>query len=889
MGRRPRTKQLVPRAWYDAMSGVPNWPTTMRSNLGDGRLVGVSPTSRDGIGSVWLYKRVPLSPMVDARDGAELERSVAPLAAAFEALARASGSVGGRRLAEASYREFHVLSVNVPRRFRPPAGHPVHDVLLSSFGNRTVDLRLVLLGVRLVPAVDLSGGLGSAARGYLESLTATGVPLVEFTRDFQRLDAELSRAGLVTPADADVRLANCWWNLGRYADTPMMAHHDHTHIFGTVQSAVRAARSAPEDCEEWTTESVPDQWAVTMASVTDFEVDGIAAGDRRARWVSTLLDMGALCVSLRGKVEPAKVTRGVLRRNRELYQRDIVERSAAGKSSRGEQETRLAQLAEIEDRYANGTAPPTVKGLSTVVGFDGNVPDLRDIIPEQLPLVLAPMSDLQPVAMAETYLCSPARGNPTLHDVPSHVLTYSGLTSLSAVGDVPGNSLLLGFTETDRQPVWMDMSAASNEDAVPICMVPGSTGSGKTAVAQWMAYQAAQVPNALGEKCPVVLFNPKPGQSLRKMADAVGGATFRLDELTSADGAVDPLRFSRTPQDGMDLAVSLLLSVNPWGPARDSYEIPLFKALKHGIDRGAAATGQALHIAAEELNDAVVTQMVEAVDHLAGAVPQFRALVGLNPRRDGLRVSQGLTLIEVGNSHLNLPEPGNRAPDVTQRIALALVRMMVFGTMSALTGRQGVVFLDEGWVFTSAGRAEMDRLGRLARSLEVFPILLTQKMSDALHAGLAGYISRGLIMSIGDTGEARAAFELFKLDPTPERMTRVRAKPKLGGETSDADNDRAGVFDWRSLRALISPDRVVHRGAVGYHVDLAGRCVPVEIVIPDWFIRVASTNGLDIRAREHAERMAAPVGAEPQPLTTVRGAADMIGRSAPVSSEQDRP
>ena len=75
----------------------------------------------------------------------------------------------------------------------------------------------------------------------------------------------------------------------------------------------------------------------------------------------------------------------------------------------------------MEDHYANGTAPPTIKGLSTIVGFDGNIPDLRDITPAELPLVLAPMSDLQPVAMAETYLCSPARGNPTLHDVPAHV------------------------------------------------------------------------------------------------------------------------------------------------------------------------------------------------------------------------------------------------------------------------------------------------------------------------------------------------------------------------------------------------------------------------------------------------------------------------------------
>ncbi len=777
-------RKVIPPGWHEAMRDVPNWPTTMRSNLGDGRLIGVSPNSRDGIGSVWLYKKVPLGPMLDARDDAELERSAAPLAAAFEALGRAATTVGGRRLAEASYREFHLLTINVPKHFRPPADHPLHEILLESFGERTVEQRLVLLGVRLVPAVDMSSGIAAAVQGFLESLTSAGVPLVEFTKDFHRLDAELGRAGLVTARDSDIRLANCWWNLGRYPDTPMMAHHNHLHLFGTVDAAVRATRSAPENCADWGVDTVPDEWAVTMASVTDFEVEGLSTLDRGARWASRLLDIGALTVSMRGKVEPAKVTRGVIRRNKELYERDIHERFAAGKSGRGEQESRLAELSGVEDLYATGGAPPTVKDLSTIVGFDGSVPDLRDIAPADLPLVLAPMSDLQTVALAETQLCSPARGNPTLHDVPAHLLTYSGVTSLSVVGDAPRNSVLLGFTETDRQPVWMNMSAAANEDTYPTCICPGASGSGKTLLAQWLAYQTARTRNASGELTPVVLINPKPGQSLRTLVDAAGGNHFRLDELTSADGAVDPLRFAKTPDVGLDLAASVLLSINPWGPHKAAFEIPLFRALKYGISAGANATGQALRLARADLGDPVITQLVDAVDTLLEAVPQARALIGVTPHGDGLRVSEGLTLIEVGDSHLNLPQPGADA-DVTQRIALSIVRMLVFGTMSALTGRQGVVFLDEGWVFTSAGMQEMDRLGRLARSLEVFPILLTQKVSDALAAGLAGYISRGLIMHISDVAEARASFQLFKLDPTPERMTRVTAKPKLGGDTDD--------------------------------------------------------------------------------------------------------
>jgi hypothetical protein len=47
----------------------------------------------------------------------------------------------------------------------------------------------------------------------------------------------------------------------------------------------------------------------------------------------------------------------------------------------------------------------------------------------------------------------------------------------------------------------------------------------------------------------------------------------------------------------------------------------------------------------------------------------------------------------------------------------------------------------------------------------------------------------------------------------------------------------------------------VMRGAVGIYVDLAGRAVPVEIRLPDHFLRLASTNPEDIRHRA-AERAA---------------------------------
>jgi hypothetical protein len=248
--------------------------------------------------------------------------------------------------------------------------------------------------------------------------------------------------------------------------------------------------------------------------------------------------------------------------------------------------------------------------------------------------------------------------------------------------------------------------------------------------------------------------------------------------------------------------------------------------------------------------------MVTAVLDLAVSSPMFRACVGSTNGGQSLRASEGITLIKVGDAHLDLPPPGQLASEsnLNQRIALALVRMMVFGSASALAMRSGVLMLDEAWVMLGAGRSEMERLGRLARSQQVFPMLFTQRISDALDAGLSGYISRGLILPIQDETEALAACQMFKLEPTPERMGRITAKATLGSSA----NEVGTAPNWNSMRALRDHETgEVLRGAVGIYVDLAGRAVPVEVRLPDEFLKMSSTNPEDIR-RRMAERAAEP-------------------------------
>lgn len=827
----------------------PAWPTTMRSRLRDGRLMGTD-------GSVWVYRSVPMGPVVDAKTPADAVAAAEPVLAALEELsAMASYTMARRSMARGGYRQVHMLLVNVPQLYEPDrdlsrdhnrgdggAGDRSNvEYLRRWFGHTPIDRRVLLLGVRLQARVGGAGGLRAAVDSVTETLISGGTPLGDYDADFAKVAAALGRAGLTEPGLEEVRLANAWWNHGEYADTPLLVHADHLHVFGSVDAVRAADQAGVEACAGWDTAGVP-QHAISFASVQDLDLPFLDVAHPASAWMSSLVAAGALVVSVRGNVEPSPITRQELRRQRKRYIDDIRERASQGKMDRAEQEEMLDQLGQVEALYATGrgTAAPTLAGTSVVAGFDGQVGDISQVISHHSPAKLSMMAYRQPGAMAETMLCSSIAANPNLHDLPAQTIACSGMVSLNLVGDLDG--ALVGFTERDRQPAYLSPSAASAGDGSPICVVPGQTGSGKSVLMLNLGDQFARAGR------PVVIWDPKQESDHSAVVEAAGGQVYSLDRLLEADGVFDPIRFSATTDVGVELAASMLMSINPWGDAKNNMEVPLQHALAYGVQHGAGCIGQALAIAKRDLD--LPAGLVERVELLASSSAQFRAIVGVNPRGDGLKAAQGMTLIKVGSAYLDLPHPGQEPASIQQKIALALVRMVVFGSAMAVAGRDGVVMLDEAWIVLSAGAAEVERLGRIARSQQVLPMLFTQRVTDALNAGLAGYISRGLILPMEDPAEARAACELFKLEPTPERMARLTAKATMGGNTA------AGTTpNWRSMRALRDPDTGnVLRGAIAIYADLAGRAIPVEICLPEQFLLLASTNPADIRRRKQRQQ-----------------------------------
>src|SRR5699024_3456420 len=175
------------------------------------------------------------------------------------------------------------------------------------------------------------------------------------------------------------------------------------------------------------------------------------------------------------------------------------------------------------------------------------------------------------------------------------------------------------------------------------------------------------------------------------------------------------------------------------------------------------------------------------------------AMCGLDPQSDALRVAEGITYIRVGRANLSLPEPGAQNIGLTQRISLNLVRLMVSGSAMALTGRNGMVMLDEAWVFLGSGNSELERLARVARSQTVTVSLFTQRVSDATVAGSAQHVAAGFILLL-KRAEAIAACEVLQKESTEERRGRITAEATTGGV-----RDGGLQPNWTAILAVHKP------------------------------------------------------------------------------------
>lgn len=443
------------------------WPTQVRRRLAAGICVGVDK-------SVWLIRSVPMSPVTDANSEMDALSAAIPLYQAFGEIAQVTplGAVKRRRAVRGAYREVHLLLINIPRTFSPPRDHPNYAYMRDQFGKEIVQERVLLLAVKLRDKTLSSGGVRAAVDFVAETLLTGQVPIAAYEQDKALIGSALARAGLSVPTEEQLRVAEHWWTLGDYPDVPSVAHSDHMHFFDSPAAARSAADAGLEDCTKWPSS---DSYAITFASVADFDLPFVSPVSDAAQWVVPLLNENALAISIRARIEPAIVTQGELKRQSKRYLDDMIDRANKNKDTDYDQIEQKSKIDALRDSYSLSGAAPVLTETSILVAFNRR----RDINNTRISntLDLRAMSYRHQLALSETMLCSPTRANPYLHDLPAETVACSGIVSRTIVGDQTG--VLVGFTELDRQPAWLDTKETGRLSSPPTCVVVGSSGSGK--------------------------------------------------------------------------------------------------------------------------------------------------------------------------------------------------------------------------------------------------------------------------------------------------------------------------------------------------------------------------------------------------------------------------
>lgn len=804
---------------------------------------------------VLLYRQLPLAPVRHARVASWRDSEcAAPLMGVGRDLANLRGGrIRRRTLQRSGYRSIHLFAFRRPGTYEPDAANPNAARLREEFAGVSVPEHTVLLGVPLRPSARRSS-LRAAIRDVADTLIEGGATMIDYLADYERIDTIMRRHGLEIPSASVITAAQGWWNDGGWPETIDLPHGDHLHVFNIFSAAQAASRALERgvDCMDWA-RSLAGHKVLTLTSLD--EVDSgwnVDSTDDVAAWASRLLHGGAVAVSIRGSIEPADITRNEMRRHRRQYEGDIAKAAELGKMDKAEADAAADDLAAAERAYGTDKAqgassvPPTLTQARISVAMDGQWVD-PTTLGKDLGVSLVPRMGRQDFLRDEMSLCSWVRENPYLKDWPMQMIAAAGAADVAVVGDGPASPSIWGFTQDDHQPVGFEPTRASDADSATMWLVAGASGSGKT---QLLLRHAEQLARAGRD---VVTIAPKPMADAAPIVDTAPNARLvDLSDLISADGVLDPLRYNDHLESAVAQSTSNLLAVNPWGTleARGLVEVDLMDGLHWAAERGARSTGRALSMAAEA--GVVDGTVVDPVFRLARSSPQFRAFVAMEDEGPSLSGFRGWSHIQVGAMNLDLPnqvtvEQG--AANVTQRVALTLVRALVTSCVFALRERGGTIELDEAWVFLLSGPDELDRNGRLAREFSVDIGLFNQKVSEATRSGLSGYFVRGAVLPFRDVDEAQAALELF--DPklaTAERIEALTAKQTRGSGLGAKPNPD-------SMWHLTDPvTGEVLRGSVAYVVDFDDRVVPTEIVLPAKFRDRATTNAAVLRERRARAR-----------------------------------
>lgn len=769
----------------------------------------------------------------------------------------------------------------MPEPYTPPPS--MHNSQLgrwlhSAYHQQHIRHRCAIIGIRLIaghahPSTTSHEPWNTRLCKGLDRLAFTlhhGVePFDSYQEDAHTIEQFMLNAGLepfsCLPLEEFQHMKlflQSWWVPQAHGEAlPILCENSHLHVFPDVESCTIAQNhwNHGTPCTEW---NLPTECPMTLFSIASSSIRHAPVNDPTHLWIARLLSSGesggsdVCAISIRGTIEPGTITHHEIRRNQQALHKNLIDRDHKGFDSTPQLDEAHRTISESSTIARHAELPPSLVHCSTTLLVPGRPQDARTSL--HLPgfeIISFPTAGQNCLLFDTMHPCSTMRFHPRDLTWSATMVTGSGLSSCASAGDHTHTSnqsqqmALLGFTETDRQPVYLSTTSVHDEDREPLLLIIGSTGSGKTMCLLSLAFQWAQIPtHATNEPTPVVFIDPKETSDFSTPVRAAGGHVYRMDSDLS-NGIFDPMTVLEDPEEAKNTAAIMLSTIlDPTGQ-HPEWETAMTEILDYGMKHGATCCGEAITRAYHDWQHAhsnkehtVLPELTERVHddlmRLATTSQTFGLIFGTSGRQTPLRMTGGLTLIQAGHRSL-VPLPGSEKT-VTGRIQQWVLRLTVMGAGAAVRGRDGMVILDEAWVALGADSAStVAQWGRLARSQRFTPVLASQKVQEFIDAHLEGAISRGLILSLDDmddslgTSNARNALTLLHVaDPSG----RVRYRMPLDATVEN------GQPNWMSMKALHDPTtgRVI-RGSIAYFIDGARSPVPVEIVIPPRLLAAIST------------------------------------------------
>lgn len=328
---------------------------------------------------------------------------------------------------------------------------------------------------------------------------------------------------------------------------------------------------------------------------------------------------------------------------------------------------------------------------------------------------------------------------------------------------------------------------------------------------------------------PVFFINPKGGDTLAPLAHAANGKVVQISKMEADGGAFDPFRFIDEPTTAAEVLATHILSVLTGFTEKE--ELDLTSGLVRGAENGARC-------ALDALRSVTNRDVVQRVLDQAKASQTFCLGFGFKPQPP-LTADKALTLIEF-DRNLDLPDPNKSFSEYSRQERIMLSAMAIVTSASIEILRKaggGMLVIDEAWTFLAhpAGKAAIQRMGRLGRSLNVNVVAVTQRVQDLVGSDMEGYLSRVFVMALHDEKEASAALKLCGVEASTARLrwlSQAGPQQEEGGQPG--------------------------RWAMALHRDLKDRHAAVLVgPVPAWAHRAFTTNPAErARIREQMAREA---------------------------------